>query len=169
MRMSDGLLTPCRVDDDRWSELSFDVRQLCTMAVKTAFATAGQIPHGEVSILLTNDALMSALNSKYRGKKKATNVLSFSAVLKDQGYIGENQPRLWGDVAVSIDRVTLEAKHQGKSVRDHTAHLMVHGTLHLLGFDHQEGLETGVMEQLEILSLAQLGVDDPYLATERSV
>ena len=112
MRMSGGLLTPCRVDDDRWSELSFDVRQLCTMAVKTAFATAGQIPHGEVSILLTNDALMSALNSKYRGKKQATNVLSFPAVLKDQGYIGENQPRLWGDVAVSIDRVTLEAKRQ---------------------------------------------------------
>ena len=169
MRMSGGLLTPCRVDDDRWSELSFDVRQLCTMAVKTAFATAGQIPHGEVSILLTNDALMSALNSKYRGKKKATNVLSFPVVLKDQGYIGENQPRLWGDVVVSIDRVTLEAKRQGKSVRDHTAHLMVHGTLHLLGFDHQEVLETGVMEQLEILSLAQLGVDDPYVTPERSV
>ena len=76
---------------------------------------------------------------------------------------------MWGDVAVSIDRVRLEAKRQGKSVRDHTAHMMVHGTLHLLGFDHQEVLETGVMEQLEILSLAQLGVDDPYLATERSV
>ena len=117
MRVSNGLLIPCRVDDDRWRELSFDVGQLCATAVKIAFTAAGQAPNGEVSILLTNDALMSVLNSKYRGETKVTNVLSFPAGTEDHDYLDDNQPRLWGDVAVSIDQVILEAKCQGKSVR----------------------------------------------------
>jgi probable rRNA maturation factor len=97
------------------------------------------------------------LNSRYRGKDCATNVLSFPAGLPE----GIDLPLL-GDIVVCAPLVADEAAQQGKSLSDHWAHLVVHGVLHLLGYDHVEEAEALEMEALETVVLAGLGIDDPY-------
>ena len=97
------------------------------------------------------------LNSRYRGKDCATNVLSFPAGLPE----GIDLPLL-GDIVVCAPLVADEAAQQGKSLSDHWAHLVVHGVLHLLGYDHDEEAEALEMEALETVVLAGLGIDDPY-------
>jgi len=97
------------------------------------------------------------LNGRYRGKDRATNVLSFPADLPEQ--IGLP---LLGDVVICAPLVVEEAKSQGKSVEAHWAHLTIHGVLHLLGYDHQQSADAAVMEELEIALLDSLGLPDPY-------
>jgi probable rRNA maturation factor len=110
----------------------------------------------EVSILLTDDAEMRALNRTWRGKDASTNVLSFPA--------GDdlNKPGLLGDVALAYETTRKEAEATGIALSDHAAHLVVHGVLHLLGFDHLEEDEAERMETLERQALASLGIADPY-------
>ena len=157
-----GLLISIRVDERRWEELPVDIRELCDSAVRASFASASQRAYGEVSVLLTNDLAMSEFNSQYRGQGGPTNVLAFCAasvpVLCDFGA----EPVLWGDIVISIDRAEDEARSEAKSINDHIAHLVVHGTLHLLGFDHKEAREAASMEKLETVSLGRLGVGNPY-------
>jgi probable rRNA maturation factor len=98
-----------------------------------------------------------ALNRDYRGKDYATNVLSFPAELPP----GVDLP-LIGDLAICAPVVAREAAEQGKKPRDHWAHLTIHGTLHLLGYDHIEDAEAEAMEALETRILAGLGIADPY-------
>lgn len=111
----------------------------------------------EVSLLLTDDAHQRDLNSQWRGIDSPTNVLSFpdGSPLPDGG-------RLLGDVVLALDTCRREAREQGKSLADHTAHMVVHGVLHLLGFDHEEAEEAAVMESLEVRLLAAMGIADPY-------
>lgn len=108
---------------------------------------------GEVSFLLTNDAEMKKLNKKYKSKDKPTNVLSFP----------QNEKGLVGDVIISLETVQAEAREQEKTFYDHFCHMVVHGVLHLCGYDHEESKKAQAeMEALEIEILAELGVGNPF-------
>ena len=111
----------------------------------------------ELSIRLVDEEESAELNSTYRGKPNATNVLSFpfeSPVPMEL--------RLLGDLVICTAVVEKEAQQQGKEMNDHWAHLVVHGCLHLLGYDHIDDYEAEIMEALEIARLSQLKIDDPY-------
>ena len=137
--------------DKRWrSKLPGAVR-LARRAAKAALAAAADGP-SEVSLALSDDAAVRALNRDYRGKDKPTNVLSFES--------GE-RPFL-GDVVLALETVLAEAEAQGKPPADHFSHLVVHGVLHLLGHDHETKSGARRMENLEVSVLAGLGVPDPY-------
>ena len=111
----------------------------------------------ELSIRLVDEAESQTLNRDYRGKDKPTNVLSFPADLPP-----ELELPLLGDLVVCRQVVEREAEEQHKAPHDHWAHMIIHGTLHLLGFDHIDDGEAEVMEALEIALLGQLGIDNPY-------
>lgn len=111
----------------------------------------------QVSIEIVNDKTSQQLNNDYRGKNKATNVLSFPLELPD--YLDEP---LLGDLAICADVVKKEALEQNKKEMNHWAHLTIHGTLHLLGFDHIEDDEAEEMEAIEIKLLQILGIANPY-------
>jgi probable rRNA maturation factor len=121
-------------------------------------------PEGErlefnLVVLLTDDAAVQDLNARFRGKDKPTNVLSFPAA--------ENPERHLGDVALGYGVCAREADEQGKRLAHHLQHLVVHGVLHLLGFDHMSDDEAEAMEGLERLVMAGLGAPDPYDAGGR--
>jgi len=111
----------------------------------------------ELSLKISGIDEMAVLNRTYRGKDGATNVLSFPAELPEGVDCG-----LLGDVVICAPIVQTEAAEQQKTEHQHWAHLTIHGTLHLLGFDHQEEAEAQTMEQLEVAILTNLGFPDPY-------
>jgi probable rRNA maturation factor len=120
---------------------------------------------GEVSVLLADDARLHELNRGWRGKDRPTNVLSFPAgdPVGATAAVPGGPPRLLGDIAVALETARAEALAEGKPLDHHLSHLLVHGTLHLLGYDHEgdEG-EAVTMERRETELLAGLGVADPY-------
>jgi probable rRNA maturation factor len=117
-----------------------------------------QTPYdGDVSLCLADDAALRALNLSWRGIDKPTNVLSFPAA---PGRPGE-APAL-GDIALAYETLAREAEDLGISLADHYRHLLVHGFLHLIGYDHETDAEAERMEALETKILARLGVADPY-------
>jgi len=113
-----------------------------------------------VSLLLTDDAAVQVLNREWRGMDKPTNVLSFPA----EGISPPGAPALLGDVALAFETVAREAGAQGKPLDHHMRHLLVHGVLHLIGYDHVQDGEAERMEGRERQILAGLGVPDPYAA-----
>ena len=117
----------------------------------------------EVSVRIVDAAEIHALNSDYRGKDKPTNVLSFPA--GDVAGLPADMPVPLGDVVICASVVREEAAAQGKAITDHWAHMLVHGTLHLLGFDHETETEAAEMEALETRILSEHGVADPYGAS----
>ena len=121
-------------------------------------------PHpagGELSVVLADDAMLRALNSDYRGVDKATNVLAFA-------YDGANASGALGDVIISLERTAAEAKQAGCGLSEHLSHLVIHGVLHLLGYDHGNDGDAETMEALEIQALAGIGIADPYAPARRS-
>lgn len=116
-----------------------------------------ELTEAEVSIYITDETESQELNLEYRGKDKPTNVLSFPADIPDEVGIP-----LLGDLVVCAPVVETEAAEQGKSLDAHWAHMLIHGTLHLLGYDHIHDDEANVMEALETRLLAQLGFPNPY-------
>ncbi len=128
-----------------------------------AAALAGRIREADLAIRLVDAKEGRALNRHYRGKDYATNVLSFPADLPEGLPEGVRLPLL-GDLVLCAPVVAREAREQGKPLAAHYAHLTVHGTLHLLGWDHGDDVEAEAMEQLEREILAGLGIDDPYRA-----
>jgi probable rRNA maturation factor len=143
-----------------WARIG-DASAFATRAVGAALSVLPEPPESplEVSVLLTDDAGVRELNRTWRGIDKATNVLSFPGV----GIDSPDGVRHLGDLAVAFGTLAREAADEGKSLADHCAHLIVHGTLHLLGYDHEAGeSEAEAMEGLEIAALARLGVADPY-------
>ncbi len=115
----------------------------------------------EVSLVLADDVTLGRLNRQYRGVEGPTNVLSFAV---SEGSAPEsNGPLLLGDVVLAYETVRRESEEQGKRFSDHLCHLVVHGVLHLLGYDHGSEAQAGAMERLEIAALAGLGVSDPYV------
>ena len=115
----------------------------------------------EVSVELTDDAAQQHLNRIHRGIDKPTNVLSFSGNLPGAGEPAE-MPVLLGDIVLAHETVLREAAEQGKKPGDHLSHLIIHGMLHLLGHDHILPDDARIMEDLEIVMLADLGIDNPY-------
>ena len=117
-----------------------------------------------VGIVLTDDAEQRRLNRDYRGQDKPTNVLSF-ALAGPEERPPPGASLLLGDVVLAYETVTREAAEQGKPIADHLQHLVVHGVLHLLGYDHENDTEAAIMEAREGAILRGLGVPDPYRDT----
>ncbi|WP_166657192.1 rRNA maturation RNase YbeY [Azorhizobium sp. AG788] len=147
------------VEDDGWSALP-DAAEIAIAAARAALASLGdEVPEGaEMSITLTDDARIRILNREWRDKDKPTNVLSFPAAELPEGVV----PQPLGDVIVARETVFSEALAEDKTPAHHLAHLVVHGTLHLMGFDHEDDDEAEEMEAAERQILASLGIDDPY-------
>ena len=125
--------------------------------VGAALAGAGQRGAAEIAVRVVDDREMAALNERFRGRSGPTNVLSFPADLP----AGLALPLL-GDLVLCAPLVEREARDQGKAAAAHWAHLAVHGTLHLLGYDHQAAAEATAMEALETDILGSLGLPCPY-------
>lgn len=111
----------------------------------------------EITIRIVDETESQTLNREYRGKDKSTNVLSFPFDAPDGLDID-----LLGDLVICAAVVRNEAEQQGKALQHHWAHMIIHGTLHLLGYDHINDADADIMEGLEIDILSQLGIDDPY-------
>jgi probable rRNA maturation factor len=150
-----------------------------TLARSAATAAIRRTPHGpligtpariEISVRLASDEEVRVLNRDYRGKDTPTNVLSFPMVQPDLiETISENSDDgevLLGDIVLAHGVCTREAEEKGISPEDHAAHLVVHGTLHLLGYDHLDDAEADAMEEIERRAMADLGLSDPYLVRE---
>jgi probable rRNA maturation factor len=155
--------------NEGWADLT-DWDDLGERAVLAAIAhspyaalVAGPIPV-EIAVRLTSDAVVHSLNRDYRGKDKATNVLSFpmlSAYALDDIDTAPGEVLL-GDIVLARGVCTVEAEARGISLSAHATHLIIHGVLHLLGFDHIEDDEATTMEAIERVVLRDLGLHDPY-------
>ena len=132
----------------------------------TPFASLAQAaPLVEVAVRLTDDAEVQTLNRDFRGKDKPTNVLSFPQVQDDllEGLANSDDGEiLLGDIVLARETCAREAEEKAISIADHATHLIVHGTLHLLGYDHGDDASAGAMEALEVKALASLGIANPY-------
>ncbi len=148
---------------DAWLVACPEAETLAATAARAALSrTAGPLAGAPLilGLVLTDDAEQRGLNRTYRGRDAATNVLSFA--IADPAPPGS--PVLLGDVVLAFATIEREAAEQQKSLADHLQHLVVHGVLHLLGFDHQSPGEAEAMEAREIEILETLGVPDPYRA-----
>jgi probable rRNA maturation factor len=155
---------------ERWVSLCPDAERLLRAAAGLALAEGAKAAGiafetpVELSISLLDDAEQRRLNRDWRGVDRATNVLAFPSW--EPGVPAPaGAPLLLGDVALAAETVAREAAAQGKPVADHLSHLVVHGILHLIGYDHRSDHEAAAMEELEISILAELGVADPYRGT----
>ena len=155
-----GVETDVSVDWDS----STDWEALARRAVHAAVAHsrhAGLSADSEISVKFTDDAEVRALNADWRGKDKPTNVLSFPMAAEDE--LADAQ--LLGDIVLARGVCAAEAAEKQISFEHHAAHLVVHGTLHLLGYDHETSdAEAEEMERVERAALAAIGIADPYLS-----
>jgi probable rRNA maturation factor len=148
-----------------WRRLLPAAATLARRAARVALAAAGPVRAAELDIVLVDDTRQRRLNREWRGQDKPTNVLSFSQTDDPDGGDAKNDsamPLLLGDVVLAAGTIAAEAAAQGKTVGDHVSHLVIHGVLHLLGFDHDEARRARRMERLETALLEGLGIDDPY-------
>lgn len=151
-------MTEIEIEDDRWLVAVPDLVRRVDTAVTAALKAADAPEGADLVVLLTDNAEMQSLNAEYRDKDKPTNVLSFPA--PDLQIPG--QPPHLGDMALGYEICAQEATEQGKTLVAHLSHLVVHGTLHLLGYDHLDETEAEAMESLERKILEGLGFPDPY-------
>lgn len=128
--------------------------------LSTALAAAAELENAEgvVSVLLGDDRTIAGMNKEFRGKEGATNVLSFPPATPDP----PGPSHFFGDIALAAETIVEEAQNQGKSFDNHAAHLVVHGFLHLLGYDHESNEDAVRMEMRERAILASIGISDPY-------
>ena len=127
-----------------------------------ALRALGGDARGELTIRIVRERESADLNSRYRGKKGPTNVLSFPAGAAELPGASGAEPLPYGDLVICADVVEREAREQGKPLAAHWAHMVVHGTLHLQGYDHENAHDAGIMEARERALLAELGFPDPY-------
>ncbi len=117
----------------------------------------------EVGVLLTGDQEIQHYNLTYRGIDKATNVLSFALMDGEAETLAEDGPLPFGDLVLAYETIVKESTDQGKPFLDHVTHLVVHGTLHLLGYDHERSTQDAQLQEArEITILAQLNLPNPY-------
>jgi probable rRNA maturation factor len=155
------------IEDARWAD---EIATLAEPAVVAALEGVGLDPSAfEVSLLACDDARIAALNEDFRQKGQPTNVLSWPS--DERGVMADGEmplpPKLpmdaeLGDIAISYDTCAREAAEAGKPFAHHVTHLIVHGTLHLLGFDHIRDRDAALMEALETEILGKLDIPDPY-------
>lgn len=138
------------IEDPAWTSALADPEALCRQAAEAALDDAA----ADITILLADDEAVRDLNCRFRGKDSATNVLSFPAPQMARPHLG--------DIALALGVCTAEAQAQGKPLASHVTHLVAHGVLHLLGYDHETGHQAEEMEALERRILAGLGMPDPY-------
>lgn len=158
----------CIIEDPRWEEIGLEAlaERFCAAALRGAGLDPGA---WEISLLGCDDARIAALNADFRGKPQPTNVLSWPSEERGAADAGavpqpprEGFDSELGDIAIAYDTCAAEAARGGISLRDHAAHLLVHGSLHLLGYDHIRNADAELMERLETRILGQLGIADPY-------
>ncbi|MEE2565442.1 rRNA maturation RNase YbeY [Hyphobacterium marinum] len=145
------------VSDTGWSSLT-DADAVCAESFTAARETMDAADRGHVSVLFGSDAEIADLNARLRGKEGPTNVLSFPAHESAQGWAG--------DIALAYGVTRAEAEAAGLALADHVRHLLVHGFLHLHGYDHRNDDEAEVMEAIERRALQMLGIADPYAARD---
>lgn len=150
------------------------VREICRRAARAGLAVAAmpKVEAGlEISILLGTDLLLGGLNRQYRGVEGPTNVLSFPALEAPQKAARawpRGAPLLLGDLVLAFETIEAESARSGKSLADHLAHLVVHGVLHLAGYDHATEGEAVRMRRLETSALGRLGIPEPYSPKART-
>lgn len=158
----------CMIEDRRWAEVDLEI--LAQRATDAVLFRLGLEPSMfEMSLLACNDLRIASLNEDFRGKPVPTNVLSWPSDERGAARDGEMPiaPKIGvdaelGDIAIAYETCLQEAEDLGKTMQDHTLHLLVHGSLHLLGFDHERDKDATLMEGLETEILGKLGVADPY-------
>jgi probable rRNA maturation factor len=159
------------IEDDRWE--AFGLEPLAERAVRAALEGAGLGAAGFSVVLMgCDDARIAALNADFRGKPVPTNVLSWPSEERGAEVPGgvpdlpapgdAEEPCELGDIAIAFETCAREAEVQGKPMADHVSHLVVHGLLHCLGYDHVDESDAARMEGLEVRILASLGLSDPY-------
>lgn len=171
-------LVELSIEEPAWEAAIERIDALAESAAEAALIAAGLPPAlCSISVLLCSDEAIAALNMRFRAREGATNVLSWPAfplkkplageadLLRSagQGAPGRGERLLLGDIALAFGVVENEAKIAVKSLEAHVAHLIVHGVLHLLGYDHGEEDEAEAMAQREIAALSAIGVADPYV------
>lgn len=154
------------VDGELWSSVeNLDTLISASIDAARAELPARDLSDAELSLALVSDEAIRVLNRDYRGRDTATNVLSFPG--------GESAdpaaPLLLGDVILAFETVAREAEMQRKPVEHHISHLVVHGFLHLLGYDHESSEDAEAMEAIEVRALARLDIADPYLDRKESI
>jgi probable rRNA maturation factor len=156
------------IESEAWRMLP-EAEDLVRRAI--AYAAASEVAihprEAELSVLLCDDQTITGLNARWRGQEKPTNVLSFPAPPLRGATPAERVPL--GDIAIAYETLAREAREQGKSVSDHLSHLVVHGFLHLLGYDHCVEGEAEQMERLEGSILARIGVANPYATGDANI
>ncbi|MBA3810525.1 MAG: rRNA maturation RNase YbeY [Caulobacteraceae bacterium] len=141
------------IQEKRWLEALPDA---ITLARRAGEVATPRRRRGEVTVLLASDGILRELNRRFRCVDQATNVLAFPAPPNARGHLG--------DVALAFGVCEAEAEAQAKPLADHLRHLVIHGILHLMGYDHQTDAQAETMEGIERHLLATLGVPDPYAA-----
>lgn len=155
------------VSEPEWNESFLELEELGKRAVSIALEVA-MLPKMvrerdlEVSVVLANDDLLQVLNREYRDMDKPTNVLTFATLDSDDPPPPDG-PFPLGDVILSYQTIDRESAEQGKFFRDHFVHMIVHGTLHLVGYDHMTEDEANIMETLEIRILERMHIQNPYM------
>lgn len=148
----DEVVLDLRIADPRWRAIG-DLETACRCALSAGQAVA-RGPGGEVAVLLTDDDDMQALNRDWRGKDRPTDVLSFPAGPAPAGFLG--------DIALGYGVCSCDAAQLDRALRSHLLHLLIHGLLHIYGYDHIEDTQAAKMHEVEREALASLGLPDPY-------
>lgn len=152
------------IDDLRWKTHRLGLDNLCARAIDSAWTTIQKksSPPIFVSITFTNDKEIKKINAKTRGKNKPTNILSFQSYESVDDLPKLKSPIPVGDLILSYETILTEAHSEQKPLKNHLTHLLIHGFLHLFGYDHMTEKDAQIMEKLEIKLLKPLGIPNPY-------
>jgi len=175
LELKTAVAVDIEVEDTGWNAvLGSGGPEAAIAVVRATLAAAGLARSAELGIRFSDDSTVRALNRDYRGRDAPTNVLSFA--LWEGGETGPAEPAapgepalLLGDLVMGLQTVLAEAEAQKKLTRDHTYHLLIHGSLHLMGYDHQSEADAERMESLETRLCARFGIPDPYADEEPAV
>ena len=161
---------PVTIDDTAWTgAVATPARRVARIVRRALKEACPGLGAATVSVLLTGDERQRTLNCDWRGKDASTNVLSFPTLDLAAGTVPAPEfagvPLELGDLSLAFETCAREAREQGKPLEHHLDHLVIHGVLHLLGYDHVDEHDAAIMEPLEVKILSGLGIPDPYLSS----